>query len=492
MLWFIKILSVMTILVFSLFSAASEISCVAPSVVLNQINDIPACRNSASVLSGLDNTFPTGAIFIGVEVGNCASYNFIEEAYRFLIENPELPTKLNLIVSDKNAPRITDYCGETKLTEILNDSKRVNLIPIDHPFGDIRWTQDWLQFVSSRGAPALFRLTYRGDTEANKYQTLTGRDANPSAQVAKACELPVVNHSNFSTPEDQGGLESTMGGNFDVIAGGLWGVGYDERIARVEQGKYGSDIPWLVNAVKTYQDQIKTIKDAGDEIASVRTDLAPVGHFDELFNVVKTPGTNCGFSILSASPAVAFKIMKEDSSQLNIGTDKECKDITLNGSTEFAINDSRVRDSLERSRKLGCLGLSGQRIQSILNDEKIRDLNLHFQELMDTNEQTISLALAKNHICSNVSFVRLPALVSQDYKNILPNLVNGLVLTPIKGPSTFISQRSSYLPFDEYTKKSLSAETANIKVRPVYDMTFWKMGGGFHCGSNTIPVCRTK
>lgn len=493
------------LIVFSAFAPNIRAAnvCVPPQSLINASSQIPLCEKSNSILSGVDNTFPTGAVFIALEAGSI-QYQFIREAYRFIVENPELSGKLNLIVSDRNHDQLKAYEDSKKIADILNDVKRVNIIPIDYPFGEIRWTQDWLQFVYSRGEPALYRLTYRGDTQVLKDQRLTGRDANPSAQIAKSCQIPVINHSAFINGDDQGGLEETMGGNFDVVAGSLWGVGFTSRIENIETnqhayayGKPTSWSEWYVKAAKTYRSQIQTIESNGDRVLKIQSSIAPVAHYDELFNTVKTNGNACGFAILSASSELGIKILEATSSKNSFGKET-CLD---NGG--FQEDDPRLQERIKSNSKNGCVGFSGKRISDVLADVKFREFSREYQKIMTTNEAALSKKLAEEGICPQVQFVRLPVLVegkmgSEPYSYIfgdeylIPNVVNGLVLSPIHNSSTYIVEKTGFKPIDDFVKKTLSAASLQINVKPIFAPQYFTMGGGLHCASNTVQICRSK
>lgn len=477
--------------------------CVPPQSVINSNSQIPLCEKSASILSGIDNTFPTGAVFIAMEAGSI-QYQFIREAYRFVVENPELSGKINLIVFDRNMDQIKSYEDSKKIADILDDKKRVNILPIDYPFGEIRWTQDWLQFVYSQGEPALYRLTYRGDTQVLKDQRLTGRDANPSAQVAKSCQFPVVNHSAFVDGNDQGGLEETMGGNFDVIAGSLWGVGLTAKIENIETNRhayaYGKPISWFewyVKAAKTYRSQIHTIESNGDRVLKIQSSIAPVAHYDELFNTVKTNGNACGFAILSASSELATKIL--EAASVNNSSGKEA----CLGNGGFQEDDPRLQVRIKTNSKNGCVGFSGKRISDVLSDVKFREFSREYQKIMTANENSISKKLSDEGICPQVQFVRLPVLVegkmgTEPYsyifgdKYLVPNVVNGLVLSPIHNSSTYIVEKTGFKPIDDYVEKTLSAAPLQLNVKPVFAPNYFTLGGGLHCASNTVQICRSK
>lgn len=495
----IKVYMILTVVLFLGFlpgKSAFANQCVSPQASLNVNKSIPTCPRPGSSLSGLGSLYPTGSVFVALE-DNRAS-KLISEIYRFVLENEAIPMKLNLIVSDKkNSP--IKIGADPVLSKVLNDFKNVNIIPIDYPYGEIRWTQDWLSFVYSNGNPAIFRLTYRGDTEINN-ERIKNRDINPSAQVAKACQMPTVNHSLFGTDLDQGSLEETMGGNFNIIAGSVWGVGMTSRIENIEQQKnayaYGKPTTWsdwYVRAAKTYRAQVEAVQSNGDNVVQVNTSIAPVGHFDELFNVLKSDKNKCGFVVLSASSELGLKLLEET----NLGTAAEQSDCQDDGNIDD--DDPKFQIRVKENKNRNCVGFGKVKINDFLKDEDSRAFSREFQNTMDQNEDLVSRALAKAEVCNKVEFIRVPVLIRgtvgtkpfkyvNSIEYVISNHVNGLALTPLNGNSTFLYGKSYFDPFDKYMSKSLAS--AGINAKAIYAPLYWKMGGGIHCGTNVLSVCR--
>ncbi|RYF33276.1 MAG: hypothetical protein EOO38_30280 [Cytophagaceae bacterium] len=140
--------------------------CVPDQSAIDVIAEVPECPGKGSRISGLGNTYPTGSVFVNLRYGEQSNYEFISEIYQFIAEQKtSLAMKLNLVTDRLDVQsvkeNVTSYPG---MLEIINDTRHVNVLPINYDSSGITWTQDWLQFVYSSGKPTLFRNTYQGDT----------------------------------------------------------------------------------------------------------------------------------------------------------------------------------------------------------------------------------------------------------------------------------------------------------------------------------------
>lgn len=465
--------------------------CVPQQNAIEAISNVPKCPSSKSGISGIDNTYPTGAVFVTLRPGDPGTYDFITEIHQFIREQKNsMPIKLNLVIDDRSVQNIKGYLfSYPRMQEVLNDTDHVNIIPIKYDSSGITWPQDWLQFVYSSGKPAFFRITYQGDNYKATPETIVNRDLNPGIQVARACNIPAINHKIFGQPNDTG-WDATMGGNFEPLTSGIWATGTNSKISRILNDKTG----YARNLVETFYSQIETLEDGGQTVIKLDAESTPVNHVDELINVVKVEDTECGFAILSASPKVAYEILKKNStSTLSAEDESVCSQ--LNDGNSWPESDSRLQEDKKKIAKHGCLGFSKKTAALFLRNEKLVKLNETFQNRMTENERIIVRTLQNKKVCASPTVIRLPVLVQAGEQwsgdaNPVANVVNGLVLTPVIGSSTYLYPKSNYPPFDDYVIKLMSEKAPGVKVKPTWSESYLSVKGGFHCATSTVQVCR--
>ena len=118
---------------------------------------------------------------------------------------------------------------------------------------------------------------------------------------------------------------------------------------------------------------------------------------------------------------------------------------------------------------------------------------------MIKNKEKIAKEIKKTTSCKDPIFMEVPVFTldshsySEGHKenggvSFLTNLTNSLVYTPEKGPSSIISPRTFYKPFDDYLTMELSKY--GVDVTYINDLELHASGGGVHCLTNSIRLCK--
>jgi hypothetical protein len=243
----------------------------------------------------------------------------------------------------------------------------------------------------------------------------------------------------------------------------------------------GHEEQYLQYVWSTYHNESnqKQLLQKNSQSVIINTTYATARHVDEHFNIVKVDDTKCGFLLLSTSTRLGYELLNSEPTQV-LDQNVNC--------SQLPTFDWEL--GLIENLNTSCLGVSKFNKLLVINSKEIVELNKHFQSVQDQNERRVISALKKATQCP-IKVLQLPYLISNTngkFSEILPDPVNGLVLTPVKGSSTFIFTKSYYEKFDNFTQEALFK--LGIKSKAVWGQWYSGNGGNLHCGSNTIPVCR--
>lgn len=487
-------------------------ACWNPEVI--QRKEIPACAAN-SIMSFPDASKPTAAVFLSYIVSRndetlVAAYNLIK------IHAPD--TKLNILVSKQysNFAKYASYCerGITEankylcqLKDILNDKSVVNVIQLAKNDEQV-FPQDYLQFGVKGNAPALFPTV-------NPFETMdyVNPDGSPFPKtfiqddVANVCKFENLKLSISRLK----GAASTMGGNIESLPGGATILGEDfERRSALDaldgmkdsdlfsmfrkafpssapDAQIQSSIQELRSARETQNSQESLLNSDFKELMKINTAVAPVGHADEMFSIVKS-NNSCGYSVLVPSPALALKLLKASSVT---EVKSNCISKVFNGRPTF---DGASPADLVNHSKSGCIGFRGQTFSEFLSQPDVIKINARLEEVSEQNITAIEKYLARKG-CSSADIIRLPYLVTVTAQaaseGVVPNPVNALIISPISGaPSLYLNNPTYVQSFDSYIASQLTSRGLTISL--VNSSDYFSGQGGLHCGSSTLQLCRQK
>ena len=460
-------------------------------------------------------TFPdasqfTAAVVLSYEPGR--TDETVVATYRALVERAP-QTKLHLLITDFDLERYRayrSYCGTPaartfsrflcQIEPILADRARVKVIPLVKP-GSETYPQDYLQFYQQDGVTTLFPLQHPNETAALLGpQSMPGyADENTAETVAQSLGLLKAQFPMRSPV----GTNLTMGGNVESLPGNIVVVGDDrtgrpvpteETLTRVLDARHPGPavrrdrltVRAMVEvgraADETLDRLVGLIKAMGPRVLKLDTRLTPVGHADEVFSVVRSNHA-CGFSVLVPSPALALRMLAD----LPRGNPARCIKSALNRGPDFGTDEARLAAHADN----GCVGFRGATARTLLNDPELRQLNLQLDVITRNNQAAIAAALSPR--CPDVDFIELPYLIQRvpgagdGVEGVLPNAVNGLVITPHQGSSIYINNPTFVPRFDRYIRNELHLR--DVDVRLVETSIFFRGQGGLHCGSSTIQTC---
>lgn len=482
----------------------------------NMANDsrIPVCEANSEIAMP-DASKPTAAVFLSLIVSRNEE-TIVKTLEKIKKYSPE--TKLNLLVS-KNAMTLLKsyvaYCKPTgnegsyeylcKLASALSEEKQINVIVLSKESDQV-YPQDYLQFGIKDNLPILLTTVNQWET-----QDYINPDGSPIAKtyikddIANQCKI----RSSSLDISDPVGTSTTMGGNIESLPFGISVMGYRQNDDST-QIKAMSDDELFKKLKEVYppnisndqiRDQIKRLRrviitlgiqkdhilQKTGNLSLVNTTLAPVGHADETFSIVRS-NAKCGFSILVPSPSVAIQLLKSTPPK---ESKESCVSKVFNGRSTFDGIDKAVLDKHSNS---GCVGFRGKVASEVLLDKELIDLNMQFDSYTEQNIKVIARALSEK--CSELDIVKLPYLISKSdqasSEGIFPNPVNALVITPLDKmiKSIYINNPTFVKIFDEHIDQKLTSRGLNIEK--VFSSDYFSGQGGLHCGSSTIQLCRQK
>lgn len=474
---------------------------------------IPIC-NSSAVIAMPDASKPTAAVFLTYMVS--INDEVIVAAYDQIKKN-SVGTKLNLLVSKAGIERFKYYAQHCikspslerydlcRMQDVLNDHEVVNVITLSKE-GDEVYPQDYLQFGIRENVPVLFPTV-------NPWETMDYIDARGQLIPKSYIQDDVASQCGIKSMKLDvsrlKGHSSTMGGNIEALPNGLVARGGNansnfERVNKmtdldllsqlrknyppsIPDAQIKSGIQDMRDIVLTQNAQNAMLKAQAGNPIQIDTTLAPVGHADEMFAVVKSKN-KCGFSVLVPSTKVALEILKAESTK---EIKSNCISKDFNGRPTFI---GQTIDQLRNHSTSGCVGFRGQTYSDFLADTENLKINEQFEQVSKNNIETI-VATMKPKGCSEVDIVKLPYLISPstqaNSEGVVPNPVNALIISPIDGqPSIYLNNPTFVFPFDLYIGKAL--ESRGLIVSRITSSVYFSGQGGFHCGSSTIQLCRQK
>lgn len=504
------------------FSATT--TCIASTAALESSGvKVPACNDNDFQM--LDNTHPTGGIFMGYVRGS--NVGFIEQLAQASLNNS---VKVNVVVNINDLNSFNEsYEGNPQLKALI-DSQNVNIIPVNASSGAVQWMQDSMQFATMDGKAGIVQLEQYEEAR-------TPLENRVACQIAKNCNLPIMqtpysdakNKPLVGNTTDNGNYRA--GGNLEVLPGGVILAGGDGESGQVQ----------LDSTQAAFTSELSSR--SGQQRVEIDTGFLQVGHVDEIYNTVKIGDKQrkqmglpkeCNFLILEASPTKARELLSqynENRAQLptpnqNEGSQSESDSQSTPGQSKpdvqsidsFVANVQNCRDlnqdqimnlNLDTNGggelpasinqkviELGCFGLSGLTTEEAVSDLMLTKENIGFKE----GQRSFASIQAKNRIkivdsvknatgCNNPPVLEVPILVEGGL-SILPDAVNGVVATngSKKDGSQLISPRTFFDPFDNYLESEL--QKFGVSNTQVQDLTYHINQGEVHCGSNTALICK--
>ncbi|PIP89190.1 MAG: hypothetical protein COW01_12635 [Bdellovibrionales bacterium CG12_big_fil_rev_8_21_14_0_65_38_15] len=520
---------------------AANTSCIASTAMLESSGvKVPKCGDQEEQL--LDNRYPTGGIFFGYYVG-MKSGDFIQQ----LTESASTEgATVNIVVASGELEYFHSMYEKNEKLKNLIDKGGVKIIPVKGVRkGAIKWMQDSMQFTTMDKKVGILQMSQEDEEGRSLDKTI-------ACQIAKACDLPIVQEpiSSFDksvledNPQAIGGLRA--GGNLEVLPGGviLTGGAYNDDSGVVEFDPMQKEIIESIS------------KKSGQDYVKIDTNFLTVGHADELYNSVKISEEErirrglpkeCNFLILEASPSKAKEILTRESLSAQEGhstSDKapgsgvgsgematesasassagaaapieitknmdsanqriydllesvqDCKDLTHTKIYDQISRENVPMDSINaKVNEFKCFGLSGFTASEVLLNENLKNQNFGGSELTPfssrqyMNRERILDKVREASGCQSPPILEVPAMVDGgDF--ILPDQVNGVTINGKNdgSGSSFLTPSTFYGPFDNYLKDQL--DSFGVKTTQVQDIEYHITKGEVHCGSNSALVCK--
>ncbi len=464
---------------------------------------LPSCPKKNDKISGLDNTYPTGATFVLYSGDND---NFVYDyAKNYLKEFSS--GKLNIILP-KNL--ISNLKNNPELLSVLN-SKRVNIIETKTTPKVSRWIQDSFQFVLKDGKPTIMQL--KNHAESN-----TSFEDRLACELAKKCDIPYYLPPDFIESKDRNSMDS--GGNLEVLPGGTFytgiikseGYGFNHGLG--EERK----IPYMSKNQKITKEKLIN---QGNKLLELDVSFLNVGHVDEIVNIVKTnKPAPCDFAVMLASPQKAFDLLEKDIKNIkqgynfdsifqyfftNVahasiegltpsgGSNDKCKDYSFRALRGMGERSVISKSTISEIYKKKCI--NGQEVSNFLKSREYQILkkqNLEGgdkfspKEIMENNKKLIVNELKNSTNCKTPAILEIPVFFRSG-GSYLPDLVNGVVETPPGEASKVLLPRTYFEEFDNYVQKKLGE--LGIDTSFVHDIGYHLLNGEVHCGTNSARIC---
>ncbi len=463
-----------------LIENATTNECLALSS-LNSEN-LPKCDEKSNKLKGLSNVAPTGAIVITYTPNtSIAIGDLIKD---LLAKNSS--SKINIAI---NKSEVDSLKKDEKLLKIINNP-RVNIIYFRGNSVANVWIQDFMEFTTIYDKPAVYQLMHP-DEDGKKYSNRI------ACEIAKACDLP------YFIPEEVAkdpyeGRNMDMGGNLEVLPGGTFVTGTQQSQGGYQEPNSRSSFFGARNYRASTKNQIgleESLEDNENRLIELDITSFRTGHVDEVFNIVKTNKEGaCDFVVLMSSPLKAFELMEKNNVKSKKHFCKEYKYSRLQHKKDYSENE------VQKIYNENCI--NGYQVSEFLElsiiDTIRKDARRH-HKIMIKNRERIAREIRKTTSCKDPIFMEVPVFtldshyLSEEHKkkggvSYLTNLTNGLVYTPEKGASSIISPRTFYKPFDDYLSEELGKY--GVDVTYVNDLELHTSGGGVHCLTNSIRLCK--
>jgi hypothetical protein len=436
--------------------------------------ELPKCPTGKDKVKGLDNTHPAAGVFVTYMGQNAG---FVKNFTKDFLENDSF-AKVNIVIPISQAGSLESH---PDLVEVINNP-RVNIVMArTSPKANI-WMQDYFQFTSVNGKPAIYQLEHIAEAGMN----LENRIA---CEIAKNCNIPYYIPPDMVKSRNQDARNMNAGGNLEVLPGGTFLRGVQK-----ERGYQRPNSSWGVYAeTNTQRDQEDALDDSDNRVLDLDISFVQTGHIDELFNVVKTNGkAPCNYAVLASDPKLAFKILEEEGRKKNINKNN-CSTFEYEKlRKKFNREKGFSKIELEEIYSSNCI--NGQHINqfvssnsfSVLKRINVEDRSSNHKR-QKKNIKELVKELKKTTNCKDPKIIPVPVLYRDGF-SYTPELVNGAVQTPSSGASKIILPRTYFRPFDDYIKKEL--KNYGIQTTLVNDLNYHLNSGEVHCGTNTARLCR--
>lgn len=137
------------------------------------------------------------------------------------------------------------------------------------------------------------------------------------------------------------------------------------------------------------------------------------------------------------------------------------------------------------------LGLKTLRDQNGVN-VSLRQASTQLQSRIDRNLKLVLRTVSAATNCPDPKVIPLPVLLNDPNSQNLtsfshPNPINGLVITPPSGASSFLTGRTHVAEFDELIEARLKSAGIDLKLIDIGKGD--SATGGIHCATNQIQMC---
>lgn len=435
---------------------ATQNQCVASELDFqNKGLSLPPCPDEDDEIRGVDNTHPSGGMFVNYYGGNAS---FVHNLAKNFLEESEVG-RFNVIISETAIDQLRD---QPELLELLNNP-RVNIINLPQAPRVKQWMRDSFQITTVNGRPSILQIEHPRENRAALEDRL-------ACQIAQQCNIPHYVPPDF-TENHQGQVSNlNMGGNLEVLPGGTFirGIvgtsGHRHHLPRNETPPFQSP----------YQERQKaSLEAAGNRVLDVDVSFTRVGHVDELFNIVRTnQPAPCHFAVMMASPRKGIELLEEFVSQqgeVNPGLQRARARYCNNNSFEelrdtyrrTIVQDENIQEVYDHQ----CF--DDLTIQEFVSSEEFEILKIHnlvgeeadniqsVAAVMENNRRLVEAELKATTQCEDPQFIEVP-VIFRGGKAISPNQVNSFVeTTSTSAPSHLLAPRTYVEPFDDYLKTEM-------------------------------------
>ena len=438
--------------------------------------NLPKCPSGEDKIKGLDNTDPAAGVFVTYLRLNAG---FAKNFTKDFLDNDPL-AKVNIVIPIAQAQSLESH---PDLIEVINNP-RVNIVMAKTSPKANLWMQDYFQFTSINGKPAIYQLEHIREAGMRLEDRI-------ACEIAKNCNIPYYIPPDMVKSRNQDARNMNAGGNLEVLPGGTFLRGVQKK-----DGYQRPNSSWGSFAeTKTQRDQEDALEDSDNRILDLDISFVQTGHIDELFNIVKTNRkAPCNYAVLASDPKLAISILEKESKKKNIDK-KNCSKFEYEKlRTKFNKEKGFSSSELEDIYSSNCI--NGEHINSFVSSKSfsilkrinVEDNDSNYERQKDNIKDLIK-ELKKTTKCKDPQIIPVPVpVLYRDGFSYTPELVNGAVQTPADGPSKIILPRTYFKPFDDYIKNELS--NFGIKATLVNDLNYHLNSGEVHCGTNTARLCR--
>ncbi|WP_127718005.1 protein-arginine deiminase family protein [Halobacteriovorax sp. HLS] len=435
--------------------------------------NLPKCPQGEDQVKGLDNTYPSGGVFVTYLVENAG---FVKHLTQQLLEGDEL-SKVNIVIPQKYAATISEH---PDLVKVINNP-RVNVIISKTSVATNLWMQDYFQFTSVNGKPAIYQLEHIRESGMSL-------EARVACEIAKSCNLPYFIPPDMVKERNKDARNMNAGGNLEVLPGGTFLRGVQKR-----DGYQRPNSSWGSFAeTKTQRDQEDALEDSKNRVLDLDISFVQTGHIDELFNVVKTNApAPCNYAILASDPKLAVEILEKEAAKKR-EISKNCSDFDYE-KLKNKFNKVKGFSKTELANIYASQCINGQDVKSFVSSKVFSVLKRVNVEQSDSNYdrqrdniKDLVKELKKTTKCNEPKIISVPVLFRDGF-SYTPELTNGVIQTPESGASRAILPRTYFGPFDQYIEKEL--KKYGVETTLVNDLNYHLNSGEVHCGTNTARVC---